>query len=263
MSPFAGTRFRSPQHWRNWIDQRALRQLQRLIQRGLWDGTPPVPVDHVLEQNLQLTISVELVQEPVGTRILGCLRPAARMVVLNEVHRELFERVPGTEAWTKGHEAGHADCYALADLATEQGALLGLGTYAPWHGQATRGPVQAVCLEDLNAALRGQPRAVRTAVYESLRADERVRVQRGEDTPLERRTVDRYAAALLMPEDLMRRVVGHRQVCAWNEVYDLAELFGVSVEAMKYRLIELGLAAPPVGPVSAATAAGQGELDLV
>lgn len=253
-------RFHSPQHWRNWVDQRALRQLQRLIRRGLWNGEPPVPVDHVLEHLLDLRISVEVVDEPPGQQILGCLRPETRTVVLNETHIALFEQVPGLEAWTKAHEGGHADCYALADLATEQGSLIAPGTYAPWRGRATHGPVQALRVQLLTEALRGQPRAVRTEVYGALHDEERARAQRGEDTPLERRTVDRYATMLLMPEDVMRRVVGRRQLARWGEVRTLAGRFGVSVEAMTYRLRELGLAAPPVGIPSASIAAGQGEL---
>ena len=126
-------RFHSPQAWRDWVEDRALGMLRRLRQRGLWDGSPPVPVDHVLEQLLRLRILYEVIDEPPGHQILGCLRPADRLVILNERHLELFQQVPGLEAYTKGHEAGHADCYALAAMATEQAALARIGPGAARH----------------------------------------------------------------------------------------------------------------------------------
>jgi len=65
------------------------------------------------------------------------------------------------------------------------------------------------------------------------------------DDPPQERAANRFAAALLMPEDWLR--------AAWEDYRDnpdhrpdiIAEMFGVSAEALKVRLKELGIADPP------------------
>src|SRR4051812_21171033 len=109
--------------WRMRIEERTSKRLRELQQRRLWNGVPPVPVDHVAEHLLNLEYSWEEIEEEEGEEVLGCLRPSTREIVLNERHRERFD-VIGCLRFTIGHECGHADLYALADHATEQGLLL-------------------------------------------------------------------------------------------------------------------------------------------
>jgi hypothetical protein len=52
-----------------------LHELQRARENGrppLWDGIPPVPVEHVAEHLLGLSIVFEEIEEAEGEEILGC-----------------------------------------------------------------------------------------------------------------------------------------------------------------------------------------------
>lgn len=55
---------------------------------------------------------------------------------------------------------------------------------------------------------------------------------------------ERFAAFLLMPEDLVRKAVAGRAISRWSEIYELRDLFGASGTAMRNRLAALGYAVP-------------------
>lgn len=70
------------------------------------------------------------------------------------------------------------------------------------------------------------------------------------DTPRNRRTVleracDRFAALLLMPEELVRRYFQELEANPRNRVAIMASRFGVSTWAMRRRIKELGLTIQP------------------
>jgi hypothetical protein len=52
---------------------------------------------------------------------------------------------------------------------------------------------------------------------------------------------DRFAAYLLMPQDLLRNACTGIDLCQWSNLYYLKEQFQVSISALKRRLIELRL----------------------
>lgn len=221
--------------WMLAIEGKAYLRLQQLRERGLWDGGPPVPVDHVLEHLLELSIAWEEIQEEPGEEILACLRPDTREVVLNEIHTPLFAEKPGLERFSKGHEAGHADVFALLG-ASDQLKLLADACYRPRRRSATRGPVLVV-----SERIKSLSPELRTVVMREMIRRDRARQAAGEDSPLERRSVDHYAAVLLMPEDLLRRSVQGRDLTRWPTLYDLADGFQVTISAMVVRLKELGM----------------------
>jgi len=227
------------QWWRDMIEQRAYRRLVELRQRGLWDGEPPVPVDHVAEHLLRLSFSWEALDEHPDEVIYGCLRPETRELVLNERHYERFEENRGMRNFTVGHECGHADVFALADQATDQLALFAKTTYRPRAKSAPKGPVLVLGVQ-LAERLRGLPPEVRTEVIHRIHRDEQRLIEAGRDTALERRTVDRYAAALLMPRDVVTAVVRGRDLTRWAEIRACGARFEVSTEAFRIRLEELG-----------------------
>lgn len=226
--------------WVRSIEKRAYSRLVELRRRGLWDGEPPVPVDHVVEQCLGLTISYDLIDEDPEEEILGCLRPDAREIVLNERHAERFRERPGVERFTKGHEAGHADLFALAEIATEQVPIFPGAAYHPRNKSAPKGPVNVLGVR-LAEKLRGRSPEVRRQVMQVLQDRDRERYANGMDTPLERRAVDHYAATLLMPEDVVRRYTEGADLSSWDVIRDLASTFEVSTQAFRIRLQELGL----------------------
>ncbi len=217
------------------VEERAYSRLRQLRDRGLWDGRPPVPVEHVIEHLLKLAISWEVVSEQAGEQILACLRPEAMEVVLNESHRVQFEDIPGLERFSLAHEAGHADVFALTAL-SEQLGLLAKDVYRPAQRSAVRGPV-AVILSRVPGVSREALREVMQAVMDS----DRARHVAGEDTPFVRRTVDHYAAVLLMPEETVRSVSDGLDLSSWPTIQTLASEFQVSRTAMRIRLEECGL----------------------
>lgn len=61
----------------------------------------------------------------------------------------------------------------------------------------------------------------------------------------EERAAHRFAGALLMPPDTLRAEIGRRRhVIGWHELFELKQVFGVSVQALAYRCKDLGIFAP-------------------
>lgn len=230
--------------WRQQIERRTEQRLRDLRTRGLWNGRPPVPVDHVAEHLLGLVISWEPVDEPDGEVVLGCLRPHTREIVFNETRMDRFE-VPGVLRFTMGHEIGHADVFALADLATEQftlGAdvLNTRNAYHPRRRSSPKGDI-AILVARLDTALRTVSRERRREVYEAVRDEEHARVSSGADTAIEAAACNHYASTLLMPNDLVRTEATTLDLRQRTAIRTLAQRFDVSFEAMRIRLEFMGL----------------------
>lgn len=221
--------------WLGQIEERAYSRLRQLRQRGLWNGQPPVPVEHLVEHILELHIRWEVIQEEPDESIHACLRPATREIVLNETHRNRFQDQPGFERFSIAHEAGHADIFAAVGEADQIGLLAGID-YRPQRRSAINGDVFS-----LHARLRGIPQPIRTEVMQGLAALERQRRAVGADSPLERRGVDHYAAVILMPAEQMRAAVAATSLKSRRDIRQLADTFIVSAAAMGIRLQELGL----------------------
>lgn len=52
---------------------------------------------------------------------------------------------------------------------------------------------------------------------------------------------DKFAASLLMPENLVKETVKGRDIYSWTALYNLRDQWKVSITALKYRLEKLGL----------------------
>lgn len=244
--------------WMERIEQKAYARLRRLRELELWDGTAPVPVDHVLEHVLGLKISWEVVEEPEGSQVFACLRPETKEIVLNESYLDLFHEKPGLLRFSKGHEAGHADVFALLDE-SEQLQLLAKSHYRPMRCSASKGEVSV-----LQSRLRELSPDVRTEVMREIVRQERRRREAGEDSDLERRSVDHYAATLLMPEEVVRSEMEGREATSWPALYDAARNLGVSISAFTIRLRELGMIADIVDrKIVLKEEAGDGQISLL
>ncbi len=212
--------------WRNeQIESHAedrLAQLAKSIGRAV---TPPVPIDHFIEHVLELDFLWDEIEERAGEMILGAINPKDRQIVMNDTHAELFHQKEGLERFTKLHEAGHWDL--LTDHASlDHPRLIGddeSGLVAFRHSRSG--------LLHVLKALCTSHEGVQYICDLKSRADE----------PDEKRVVNRYAGAVLIPRHLLREDVDRRCPRGWRDAYTLAERYEVSVTAMKVRLNQLGL----------------------
>jgi len=212
--------------WRNeHIESRAEERLSQLAKSLGRRVTPPVPADHFIEHVLGLDFLWDEIEERAGEMILGAINTRDRQIVMNDSHAELFHQNKGLERFTKLHEAGHWDL--LTDHASvDHPRLLGddeSGLVAFRHSRAG--------LLHVLKALCSSNEGVQYICDLNSRADD----------PDEKRVVNRYAGAVLIPRQLLRDDVDRRRPQAWPDVYRLAERYDVTATAMKVRLNQLGL----------------------
>lgn len=207
------------------IDERAalrLAELEQLLGRPL---TPPIPIDLIAENILGLDFLWETIEELPGETILGALRPSERQIVLNEEHLALFREKPGLERSTKGHEMGHWDLF-LAALTCDHPSLFELKDN-PRVAYRSAAEGEVVVIKALMGSAEGR---------ELLR-----QLKSRADHPHEAHAVNRYAAALSMPRELIVREALAIERTSWRPLYELAERFDVTISALKVRLEELDL----------------------
>ena len=70
-------------------------------------SSPPVPVERILEDVLDLNILWEDISEPPSQFILAALDPVSKTVVFNESRRTVITDTPGLYQTVLAHEAGH------------------------------------------------------------------------------------------------------------------------------------------------------------
>lgn len=189
-----------PRSWEH-HERKAAETLARYSQMSGWTPTLPVPVELVVERVHGLRIVTQrLPPGPPGTKILGALVAQDRAIYLNEDHLDLFETWIGPLEFTVAHELGH--WLYDADNPDQQSLLAGI---EPKEQVFCRGSGQAG-LHDL-ARLR-------------------------------ERNADRFAARLLLPEELVRRELPLR---GWPnvDIRTLAAEWGVSRRTLEIRLKEL------------------------
>ena len=73
--------------------------------------SPPVPVERILEDVLDLRILWNSIPEPPGQSILAALEPATKTVVFNESSRALIDETQGLYNTVLAHEAGHWEAH--------------------------------------------------------------------------------------------------------------------------------------------------------
>lgn len=185
---------------------------------------PPIPIDRLGERIFGLSFLWDSIEELPGEVILGAIVPKERLIILNDRRRELFERKPGLERSTKGHEIGHWDLYV--DQAT---------LHHPVLFDTGEGPF----------SLRSSPAgdvAVLKIMYETPEGQDVLReIQARGDEPDEARAVNRYAAAISMPRTMMRNEVARIDRTQWSNLYGLAKRFDVTISALTTRLKQLDL----------------------
>src|SRR5262249_26465310 len=163
------------------------------------------------------------IDELPGEVVFGGLIPEEHLVVLNENRKALFEQKPGLLRSTKGHEMGHWDLFV------DRGRL----DHPTLFGNASEGVfVRRSCPAGevrVLAALRGDPDG-----EELLR-----KIAGRAGHPDEARAVNRYAAAISMPHELLRAEALEIDRTAWPNLYQLADRWQVTITALRVRLEQL------------------------
>lgn len=199
-----------------------LAELERELGRPL---CPPIPIDLIAEKLLGLDFLWEAIDELPGETILGGLIPQKRLIILNETRRSLFTEKPGLERSTKGHEMGHWDLF-IDKTSLNHPTLFSIDSDGPF-------------------AFRSSP-AGDVAIIKMLQSDPEGRellrkIESRADEPDEARAVNRYAAALSMPSDLLRTEAMKIDRTQWPNLYRLTDRFEVTISALVVRLQQVGL----------------------
>lgn len=189
------------------------------------DLSPPSPIDLIAEKVLGLDFLWESIAELPGEMIFGGLVPKKRLIILNEKHQNVFAEKPGLERSTKGHEMGHWDLFI------DKGSL----DYPTLFPVGDDGPF----------AYRNSP-VGDVAIIKMLQADAEGRellrkMQSRADEPDEARAVNRYAAALAMPADVLHHEALEIDRTQWPNLYRLKDRFEVTISALVVRLQQLDL----------------------
>jgi hypothetical protein len=208
----------------------------RIRQYEQFTGEPvrfPVPVEKIVEQVLGLDFDWMEIEEQRGEQILAGLIPEERRIVLNSRHLSLFQRKPGLERSTIGHEAGHWDI-DIDRTSLHHPRLPGfeLQTSVVRRQAMDR----HVLVEVLNRAAHDDRYF---ELYRELTA--------GQDSPEVRSAVDRYQSSLLMPDWLIRFAVQEIDVTSWPALYELAERAMVTISNLVVRLQRMGILYIPEG----------------
>jgi len=207
------------------IEDLAAERLSQLAQSLGHPLAPPIPIDLLAEKILELDFLWEDIDELPGETVLGALHSRKRLIIINERHRTLFEAKPGLERSTKGHEMGHWDLF-IDKGALEHPTLFALDDNCAFARRSSAAG-EVTVMQWLLSRPEGQDLL-------------REFTSRADD-PVEARAVNRYAAAILMPQHLLRAEVAKIDRTRWSHLYRIAERFEVTISALKVRLEQLEL----------------------
>ena len=82
--------------------------------------SPPIPVERILEDVLDLGILWDTVSEPLGQSILAGLDPNTKTVVFNEGRRTFISETAGLYSTVLAHEIGHWELHVDQRLLAQQ-----------------------------------------------------------------------------------------------------------------------------------------------
>lgn len=204
------------------IAEQRLREFERKLLRPL---TLPIDIELFGELVLELSILWDDIEELPGEEILAGLRPEQHLIVMNDRRRGDMEAKPGRLRLTQGHEMGHWDLFidksSIDQPTFFDTATTGLFAYrnSP-NGQVRIIKILLSCEEGLDLLRQINSRA---------------------DTPDEARSVNRYAAAILMPRAMIIEEAKKIDRTLWPNLYRLAERFQVTISALCVRLEQLNL----------------------
>lgn len=168
----------------------------------------------------------EEIEELPGEEVLGGLRSTDRLIVMNERRRKEMEEKPGRCRLTQGHEMGHWDLFV--DQSTLDHPALFEQTRSDAFAYRTSPAGKVEVIKMLLQCEEGR---------DLLRE-----ISARSDSADEARSVNRYAASVLMPRTVIIDEANKIDRTKWRNLYPLAERrFGVTISALRVRLEQLNL----------------------
>lgn len=198
-SVVAPGQFFSPQQ----IEHATVNLLREYTREYSWaSDTPPVPVERIAEDLLDLRILWEPIPEKGGQVILAKLVARKQQIIFNESRQDLFDETEFLYNTTLAHEIGHWI------LHIERGN---------WGRQQP--------LFELE-----EPEFI---VYRSSGSSR---------SSWDEKNAHRFMGCLLMPHELLTKITAQTPVTNFSELYSLRKQFGVTVSALTIRLADLNIA---------------------
>ena len=222
------------------IAEQRLHEFERKLKRPL-----SFPLDIELFGDLVLGLSMlwEEIEEIPGEEVLAGLRAPDRLIVMNERRKQEMEQQPGRRRLTQGHEMGHWDLFV--DLSK--------------INHPTLFEAAASTMFAYRSSTGGQVEIMNTVLSYKKGRDIVRQINARADTPDEARSVNRYAAAILMPRAVIIDEAKRINRTQWPNLYRLAERFDVSISALCVRLEQFNLVCVDQGKLYASREEAQGQ----
>jgi hypothetical protein len=205
------------------IAERRLHEFELKLERPL---SLPIDIELFGELVLELSILWDEIEELPGEEVLAGLRVPDRLIVMNERRKQEMEAKPGRRRLTQGHEMGHWDLFVDRSK-LDHPTLFEAATPAIFAYRTATGGGRVQIMKTLLACEEGR---------DLLR-----QINSRADAPDEARSVNRYAAAILMPRAMITDEAKKIDRTQWPNLYRLAERFGVTISALRVRLEQFNL----------------------
>jgi len=193
----------------NEIEAQAARILQQYGRHYKPIVAPPVPIEEIIDFAVDIPIVRDSISDVQGVQVLAKLvarghpHPSIEIIV-NEDKQLFFDQYMGTEQYSLAHELGHAVLHI------------------------DRGSLDTLLLP--NTREQGIVLCRMSTEAEHDRNAKRRELQ-----------AERFAACILMPQDLLRAACAHVDIYRWPNLYSLKDQFHVTISALTNRLKELHL----------------------
>ena len=204
------------------IAEQRLHEFAQKLERPL-----SFPIDIELFGDLVLGLSMlwEEIEEIPGEEVLAGLRAPDRLIVMNERHQQEMEQKPGRRRLTQGHEMGHWELF-VDKSKLDHPDLFDAAAPEIFAYRSSTG---------------GQVEIIQTLLTSEPGRDILRQINSRADTSDEARSVNRYAAAILMPRSAVIEEARKIDRTQWRNLYLLVEHFGVTISALRVRLEQLNL----------------------
>jgi hypothetical protein len=204
------------------LAEQRLLEFERKLERPL-----SFPIDIELFGDLVLGLSMlwEEIDELAGEEVLAGLRASDRVIVMNERHKQELEKKLGRCRLTQGHEMGHWDLFVDKSKLD--------------HAELVEADASEIFA--YRSSSGGQVQIIKTLLASAEGRDLLRQINARADAPDEARSVNRYAAAILMPRAIIIDEARKINRTQWRNLYPLAARCGVTISALRVRLEQVNL----------------------